>query len=456
MSDESNVNLSQTPEKQPKKISLTVFALSTVALVLAAVMLTFTVCSAVYRIKLAQVQQEEAVAPSEEYFGFELFRSFVEKFSFEDWDEKTMMAAALKAYIAATGDPYAQYYTAEEYAALQATTAGSSEGIGINVVNSTVEISGTEWKSIQVINVMKDSPAQEHDLRVGDHIIAAGIGEDAQYVRDVGYDMALSQLQGSAGTTAVFTVYRESTGEILEFSVPRRKVTTSSVYFHRHATDETVGVIKITNFDLTTPSQFSEAMDTLIEAGCTKFVYDVRYNPGGDLLSIQAVLSYFLEEGDVVIRTKDQQGNESQTTVAEATYDGDYAGCSVIESDIGKYRQINGEPLKAVVLCNGSTASAAELFVATFRDYELGTTVGTTTFGKGSMQTIWNLASYGYEGALKLTTAKYFSAKDEEGYDGVGISPDVTEELSEEAAKHNVYTIPDTVDNQLARALEQF
>ncbi len=445
-----------SPQKQ-KRVPLSVFLLSAIALVLAAVMITYTLCGAFWRRKLAEVQLSDATVGIEgdEYYGFELFQSFMDAFAFEGQDRDAMMAAALKAYVAATGDPYAEYYTAEEYLALQASTAGDSEGIGINVINTTVEINGVEWKSIRVINVMKDSPAQKHGLQVGDNILYVGVGENAESVHALGYDMALSRLKGPAGTTAEFTVYREGEPNPISFTIPRGKVTTTSVYFHQHASDPAVGVIKIAQFDLTTPTQFSEAMDGLIAQGCTRFVFDVRYNPGGDLLSIQGVLSYFLEEGDVVIRTKSAAGETSQSTVAPVTYEGSYAGCSVKAEDIGKYRTVGGAPLKAVILCNGSTASAAELFVATFRDYGLADTVGTTTFGKGSMQTIWNLAPYGYNGALKLTTAKYFSAKDEAGYDGKGISPTVTEELSAEAAEYNIYELPDALDNQLAKALEQ-
>ena len=122
------------------------------------------------------------------------------------------------------------------------------------------------------------------------------------------------------------------------------------------------------------------------------------------------------------------------------------------KSDIGKYKD-----LKKVILCNGSTASAAELFTATFRDYDKlnATIVGTTTFGKGSMQQITPLMYYGYEGALKLTVALYYPASGE-GYDGVGITPDVTVELSEAAASKNIYELADADDNQLQKALEYF
>ena len=106
-----------------------------------------------------------------------------------------------------------------------------------------------------------------------------------------------------------------------------------------------------------------------------------------------------------------------------------------------------------MVLCNGSTASAAELFTATFRDYDLGTIVGTKTYGKGSMQSIMPLAYFGYGGAIKLTTRKYYPAFGE-GYDGIGIEPDETVELSESAAKKNIYEITDAEDNQLCRAID--
>ena len=131
-----------------------------------------------------------------------------------------------------------------------------------------------------------------------------------------------------------------------------------------------------------------------------------------------------------------------------------FRSCSVSSEDIGKYRR---EELEFTVLCNGSTASAAELFTATFRDYGIGTVVGTTTYGKGSMQSIISLWKYGYNGALKLTVAKYFSGAnggDNDGYDGVGITPDIYCEQSEEVAEKNIYDITDDEDEQLKKALD--
>ena len=129
--------------------------------------------------------------------------------------------------------------------------------------------------------------------------------------------------------------------------------------------------------------------------------------------------------------------------------DKSYAGCDITRKDIGKYKD-----LKFAVITNGNTASAAELFTATVRDYDLGPIVGETTYGKGCMQSIFSLSYYGFDGGLKLTTKMYFPASGE-GYHGIGITPDVPVELSEEAKQYNIYVLPEQLDNQLQTAIDQ-
>ncbi len=443
-------NPQSLPKKKKKKtVSLTAFVISAIALVVAAVMMTYTVCNSVYQKKLADGQITVTTPTEDLYYPFDLFRAMLQTYSFEELNEDEMMAAALKAYVYATGDRYAAYYTAEEYELLKQSTAGNTEGIGINVINTTITAGGVEYKVIRVINVMTGSPAEQAGVKVGDAIYGVGHGDSMETVDVLGYDVALTKLQGTSGTQALFTVLRqnESGWQPVEFTITRAAVTTTSVYSRVSDLSSEIGVIKIVQFDLTTPSQLSKAVDDLSEKGCTKFVFDVRYNPGGDLASIEAVLSYFLEKDDVIIRTADKSGKETISTVGVRNYTGDYAACNVSESDIGKYRGLN-----CVVICNGSTASAAELFVATFRDYKLAPIVGTTTFGKGSMQSIFSLLPYGYSGALKLTTAKYYPASGV-GYDGEGITPDIAEELNQAAAEKNVYELPDAEDNQLQKAI---
>ncbi len=457
-----------SPRMSSLKISLTTFLLSSISLVLAAVMLTYTLCSGFYREKIVEAQNEAVlggnltIPPSGMDDSLALFSALFDYYSISagDVDEQAVMNAALKEFVRQTGDRYAAYYTAEELVLLQQENVGQNQGIGVSVIASTVNFDGVDYTVMKISNVMKDSPAMEAGLLVNDLIVYVGLDENLCSVHSLGFDLALSNLRGVSGTVADFIVWRDNgQGGYTEipFSIERREFTESSVTSHvcQIAGYEKVGIVKISQFNLITPTQFSDAMDDLIAQGCTQFVFDVRYNPGGDLASIKAVLSYFLWEGDVIIRTRDKNGTEDMATVGvidDYSPSDPYAACNVSREDIGKYRNRGFE---FTVLCNGNTASAAELFTAVLRDYELATVVGTTTYGKGSMQTVRSLALFGLGGALKMTTAWYFPPSGN-GYDGVGIEPHVTVALSEEAAKINVYEIKDSEDNQLTEALKQF
>ena len=129
----------------------------------------------------------------------------------------------------------------------------------------------------------------------------------------------------------------------------------------------------------------------------------------------------------------------------------EYSSCNVLESEIGMYADLD-----MVVLCNGNTASAAEVFTATLRDYGLAKIVGETTFGKGIMQSFLPLSILGdYSGYIKMTTYAYVT-KCGETYHKIGIVPHVEEALSEEAKQYNFYVLPQEKDNQLLAALTQF
>lgn len=369
----------------------------------------------------------------------QLFRAY----SLFDLDEEELMEAILKGYIEGTGDKYAEYFTAEEYERFNSENRGELVGIGVSVIQNA------DLGYIEVINVVPNSPALEAGIQPGDYVIAVGIGEDAEYVSDVGYTNAIDMLLGEEGTYAEFIVLRD--GEKIEFSIKRAKITSVSVTSRVCSIEgyEKVGIVKITGFDLTTPGQFEAAVDDLLANGCEKIVFDVRYNPGGDLNSIKAVLAFFLNEGDTVIRVSNKKGDQTIHKIAPIQYAGSYATCNIDKEDIGKYRDLD-----IAVLTNGSTASAAELFTSALMDYKLSTTVGTVTYGKGTMQTTFSLAAYGYGGALKLTT-KYYYPPISDSYEGKGITPDVVVELDEALKNVNIYKITDEEDNQLRRAIEE-
>lgn len=452
---EQSGEISPKEEKKPKKISVGTFIISAVALILVAVMLTWYVCFGVYRTKLSEVADGGVVVvgDSEAVSELELLSAIFETYSYFELDEQEMTDALLKSYVAATGDRYAEYFNAEEYDAFIESAMGNSEGIGINIIYTTIKVDTMEYKVLKVTNVTRESPAMKAGMKVGDLIFYVGTdSETRESISALGYDEALSRLKGESGTKAEFTVLRErddGSYEEIPFSVTREAITSDSVLHHLCTTDNSVGIVKIIGFDYTTPAQFTRAVDELRAAGAEKFVFDVRYNGGGDLASIVAVLSYFLDEGETIISTVNRQGKGSAIRAGVIdSYSGDASGCNVSREDIGKYKD-----LRVAVLCNGSTASAAELFTATFRDYNIGKIVGTTTFGKGSMQSILSLEFFGLEGALKLTTNMYFPPCGE-SYEGIGIVPHVEVELDEALKDKNIYEFTDAEDNQLAAAIE--
>ena len=153
-----------------------------------------------------------------------------------------------------------------------------------------------------------------------------------------------------------------------------------------------------------------------------------------------------------MIYTVDKEGNEEVDVVKVVKYSGYFESCSVTAEDIGKYRGYD-----MVVLTNEYTASAAELFTANLRDYDIATQVGVTTFGKGCMQTILDLSYFGVEGGLRLTTAWYLPPC-KETYHDIGIVPDPENEIPFDQTLlekySNVYLIPEDEDNQLAAAID--
>ena len=451
-------------ERRSIRLSLKSFILSSVALVLVAVMVTYAVCSGAFQKKLSEIylagqDTTDPTDPTDEqqklYTEKDAIDFLLDRYFYGEIDRDAITDESLKAYIAATGDIYAAYYTEEELKSLAEDAAGRMQGIGINIINSTVLYGGVEYLVLKIINVIKNSPALAAGLRVGDMIFAVGAKSDGTLVENLGYNEALNQLKGPSGTKAQLVVLRKNGEqyEEKEFSIERKEVITSSVYSRVSTLDSRVGIVKITEFSANTPVQFEEAIEELKNSGCNKFVMDLRYNPGGALDSVRAILSYFLSEGDVYIRTQDKSGIMVPDIIAPVRADElhkDYANCEVKAEDIGKYKNLN-----MTVLCNEYTASAAELFTATFKDYGLGEIIGTTTYGKGKMQTTYSLAPFGLKGAVKFTTSMYYSAKSP-GYDGIGIEPDHKVELSSEAREYNIYDLPDALDDQLLEAIKYF
>ena len=361
----------------------------------------------------------------------------------------------LKAYVEATGDQYAVYYNAEEYEAWKNSQKGTSVGIGITVTQSKITVDSKEITVIEVLYVNELSPAKAAGIKIGDCIYA--VGKEATYkeVNDIGYDKACDLLLGEVGTVADVSVYRKTASgdfESKSFSITRAIYESDTVFGSVCETNDKVGVIKLLSFGTKTPKQFSTVVDELRSLGCEYFIFDLRSNPGGDLNSIRAILSYFLNPGDLIISIEYSDGTKTEHAALPVEYDEDdvYYDCTVTVDDIGKYKG-----LKFNVLTDQNTASAAELFTATVRDYGLGKIIGESrTYGKGCMQSIIPLTSYGLEGGLRVTTSMYFS-KSHTVYHDKGIVPDIIEPLNSEAKKYNIYSLPHAKDNQLQMAISE-
>ncbi len=441
--------------KTPRTVSLRSFWISTVALVLAAVMLTYTVCSTAYKSLIDEAYLGNAsYGEKDSYDKLDLIRSLFERYSYFDINDEAKLDAVLRAYVAETGDRYAVYYNAEEYAAQMQSAAGNTVGIGVTVTESVITVDGVEYTVLDIFEVTEGGPADLAGVKSADKIAFIGEAGSEKLVGELGYNDAVGAIRGEEGTSAHFAVFREKADgyEKISFSVERKSLETPSVQSYISKSDASVGVVRITQFKYNTPKQFSEAVDGLLAKGCNRFVFDVRGNPGGSLDSVVAVLSYFLREGDTVLSTMDANGTTEVIKTREITnLEGELADCNVSAEDIGKYRD---KIKKMSVVCDGSSASAAELFTANFRDHALGTVVGQKTYGKGSMQTVFSLLPYGYTGGLRLTTRMYFPPCGE-SYEGIGIYPDDGYDiaLTEEALEYTLNTLPEELDSQLIGAI---
>ncbi|MBQ8514566.1 MAG: S41 family peptidase [Ruminococcus sp.] len=335
---------------------------------------------------------------------------YVEENFYQDVDEEAAMDGALKGYVAGLNDPYSSYLTEDEYSDWQVKESGTTVGIGVTV-------QAIDEDGLLIIEVNPGSPAEQYGLLPEDLIVAV----DGQRVSELGYEESVAAVKGQIGTEVVLTVERD--GEELDISVVRDEVVTITAF--GQMLEENVGYIRISAFRANTDEQFTETLETLLEQGAESLIFDVRNNGGGLLSSLEDTLDPLLPEGVIAIAN---YGNGTERTI--------------VESDAEEL------DLPMAVLVNENTASAAELFAASLRDFDKAFLVGTTTFGKGVMQDTRKVSG----GAVTLTVATYQTVKGE-CYHGVGLTPDEVVALGEDFTVD--YEDPDLQgDAQLKKACE--
>lgn len=404
-------------QKSPRGVSVGTVVVIAALCIIATFMTTYVLVSAQYMNGTSSGGAMEQAAEKISDLEVLLAEDFI-----GELDEEALADWIVKGFMAGLGDPYAEYYTKDEFSALLADNRGEMQGIGISVTMDT------DTGLIEIISVYPDSPASEAGVLPGDKVVYIIEDGERYSAAEMGYSMAVSKLQGEADTYAEFVVQRSDSQGItdeIEFSIKRGFITEYTVEGRLYAPDPTVGVIRITSFDDGTPDQFADAVQSLREQGAQRLILDVRYNPGGELDSVCSVLDMLLPEGPV-IRTIDRDGKE------EVVYTSDADALDM--------------PLAVVV--NNGTASAGELFASALQDYEKAPVVGVQTYGKGSMQTI---RSFGDGTGFKYTY-RYYCPPYSDNFDGVGVAPDIEVELDASLAGKSIYKITDEEDNQLAAA----
>ena len=374
----------------------------------------------------AELQSQQGTGPASELQELNLenvndklsqLQSMVDQYYlFEDEIEVGKEESGIyQGFLYGLNDPYAVYYTPEELASFMDETTGTYCGIGAMVSQNITTGVAT------IIRVFEGSPAEEAGILPGDMIFKVD-GEEV-----TGMDLTLivnNYVKGEEGTDVVITVFREDKDEYKDITVTRRPIDVQTV--SGRMLEDGIGYVSMLEFDQITGSQFTEKIEELERQGMEKLIVDLRDNPGGELTTVVDMVDYVVEDGGRILTVADKYGKE----------------------EIYKAEDGHSLDLPMVVLVNGNSASASEVFTGAMKDYGAATIVGTKTFGKGIVQTLFPLSD---GSAVKLTTNHYYTP---EGHDihGKGIEPDVVEDLNEEAKA--IPVIPEEMDNQLQKAIE--
>ena len=333
----------------------------------------------------------------------------IHSYYYEDVDNSTLVDGLCAGMIDSLGDPYSTYYSPEELQQVMDSTSGIYYGIGAYIGIDP----DTDYPFIS--KVMEGTPAETAGLLADDYIYKV----DGTDVKGMELSEVVALVKGEEGTTVDLTIARTGETDYLNITVTRSSIDTPTVTYEMK--DDNIAYIAISQFDTVTVDQFSSALAEMKGKGMKSLILDLRGNPGGTLGSVTEIARMMLPEG-IIVYTEDKDGNRT-----DYSCDGS-----------------NELKIPIVVLINGNTASAAEILSGAIKDYQMGTLVGTTSFGKGIVQKIYSL----YDGsAVKLTNSAYYTPNGNNIHK-VGIEPDVTLELDSDAY------LQDGSDNQLDKAIE--
>lgn len=329
---------------------------------------------------------------------------------YEEVDDDTLVDGAINGMMAALGDPYASYYTDDESNSFDIELNGSYEGIGIEVFNN-------EENEIEILTVFENSPASEAGLKAGDIVTAL----NDKNVRKKSTQTLVNQIAKLEDETFTLTILRE--GEEKKLEVNRDYIEISSVssqVYERN--NKKIGYMSVSIFSMKTYEQFKNQLEKLEGENIQSLIIDVRGNSGGHLTTVEDMLSLFLDNSHVIYQIQTKEKTEKYRSTGKVTK---------------KY------PI--VILTDGSSASASELLTIALKEEYGAISIGTKTYGKGTVQELKNIDG----GEYKFTTKKWLSPKGN-WINDKGIEPDIEVTLDE-----TYYSNPSAeTDAQLQKALE--
>ncbi|HII4499588.1 TPA: S41 family peptidase [Clostridium perfringens] len=329
-------------------------------------------------------------------------------------DDSKLAEGAIKGMVSSLGDQYTYYMNGKEFSDFKEKSQGNYMGIGIQVA--------AKDGKIVVISPIQGGPAEKAGIKTGDVILKV----NGEQVSGNELDKAVSMMKGTTKENIKLTLYREGKGE---FNVDVMRDVIKTVNVKSEMIDGDIGYIEVLAFDEGTAKDFETQLKALEDKGMKGLILDLRGNPGGFMKECVDLVSNFVPKDKVIVSTIDKYGNK--------------------EESVSKGGIAQGMPL--VVLIDGGTASASEIVAGAIRDYDLGTLVGTTSFGKGIVQVVLDKIGQEKDGtALKVTISKYYTPNGENIHKK-GIGPDVTVEYPKEL-KEKTYSR--STDPQFEKALE--
>ena len=330
----------------------------------------------------------KAPLPLEELRTFAEVMDRIKAAYVEPVDDKTLLENAIKGMLSNL-DPHSAYLGPEDFAELQESTSGEFGGLGIEV--------GSEDGNIKIVSPIDDTPASKAGIQAGDFIVKI----NGQPTRGLSMTEAVDKMRGKIGQKITLTLVRNG-GTPFDVTLTRANIQVKSV--KAQLLEDGYGYIRITQFQVKTGEEVAAALSKLRRENGNKrlkgIILDLRNNPGGVLQSAVEVVDHFITKG-LIVYTKGRIAN------SELRF-------SATGKDLSE-----GVPL--VVLINGGSASASEIVAGALQDQKRGVVMGTTSFGKGSVQTVLPLNN---DRALKITTALYFTPNGR-SIQAQGIVPDI-------------------------------